>query len=101
MVFRNAFSVKIRLCKSNRTHTFVSRKEINSLFKMLHDLVNKPRVDIHSKTNISYWSSELKCSEEELLYCISKVGSSVSAIESYLHMNKSLLQIWSSRDIAF
>lgn len=67
---------------------------------MLHDLINKPRVDIHSKVNISYWSGELKCSEEELLYCISKVGSSISAIESYLHMNKSLLQVWSSRDIA-
>lgn len=100
MVFRNAFSVKIRLFKWECSYTFVSSKEINSLFKMLHSLVNKPRVDIHNKTNISYWSSELKCSEEELLYCISKVGSSVSAIESYLHMNKSLLQVWSSRDIA-
>lgn len=67
---------------------------------MLHDLINKPRVDIHSKVNITYWSSELKCSEEELLYCISKVGSSISAIESYLHMNKSLLQVWSSRNMA-
>lgn len=67
---------------------------------LLHDLINKPRVDIHSKMNIMHWSSELKCSEEELLYCISKVGSSVTAIESYLHMNKSLLQVWSSRDIA-
>lgn len=100
MVFRNAFSVKIRLFKSKCPHTFVSGKEINSLFEMLHDLINKPRVDIHSKTNISYWSGELKCSEDELLYCISKVGSSVNAIESYLHMNKSLLQVWSSRDIA-
>jgi hypothetical protein len=67
---------------------------------MLQDLINKPRVDIHSKTNISHWSSELNCSEEELLYCISKVGSSISAIESYLHMNKSLLQLWSTRNIA-
>lgn len=67
---------------------------------MIHDQRNKPRVDIHSKTNISYWSDELKCSEEELLYCISKVGSSVIAIESYLHMNKSLLQVWSTRNIA-
>lgn len=67
---------------------------------MYQDLINKPRVDIHSKTNISHWSSELNCSEEELLYCISKVGSSITAIESYLHMNKSLLQLWSTRNIA-
>ncbi|WP_430405785.1 DUF3606 domain-containing protein [Fluviicola sp.] len=67
---------------------------------MLHDLINKPRVDIHSKVNITYWSSELNCSEEELLYCISKVGSSITAIESYLHMNKSLLQVWSTRNMA-
>ncbi len=67
---------------------------------MLQDLISKPRVDIHNKVNITYWSSELKCSEEELLYCISKVGSSITAIESYLHMNKSLLQVWSTHNIA-
>jgi hypothetical protein len=100
VVFRNAFSVKIRLYRSKHPNIFVTGKEINSLFEMPHDLISKPRVDIHSKTNVSYWSSELECSEEELLYCISKVGSSINAIESYLHMNKSLLQIWSSSDIA-
>ncbi|WP_425357331.1 DUF3606 domain-containing protein [Fluviicola taffensis] len=68
---------------------------------MFNELINKPRVDIHNKTNISFWSSELKCSEKELLYCISKVGSSISAIESYLHMNKSLLQVWSTREFKY
>ncbi len=54
----------------------------------------KLKVDIHSKENLSYWSNRLNCSQDELLYCISKVGSSIHSIESYLEMNKNLLDKW-------
>lgn len=66
----------------------------------MNQLTEKQRVDIHSRASIELWISKLNCTEEELLYCISKVGSSIIAIESYLHMNRNLLHIWSRRDIA-
>lgn len=70
------------------------------MFALMNRITEKQRVDVHSKASIDNWCLKLNCSEDELLYCISKVGSSVIAIESYLHMNRSLLQLWSKKDIA-
>jgi hypothetical protein len=67
---------------------------------MIKQFEEKPRVDIHNSSSIEVWSNNLQCSREELLYCISKVGSSIMAIESYLHMNRSLLKAWAKKDIA-
>lgn len=64
----------------------------------MQNLNGKMKVDIHNKENIVFWSAQLNCTEAELLYCISKVGSSINSIESYLQMNKSILQIWATNN---
>ena len=64
-------------------------------------LTSKERVDIHNKANVENWCSTFGCTESELFYCMSKVGSSVSAIESYLTMNRNLIQIWTGSKLVY
>lgn len=53
---------------------------------------NITRVQVQDKTDIQYWCSHFDCSEIELFYCISKVGTSISSIESYMYMNRGTLK---------
>ncbi len=52
------------------------------------------RLNIHNREERNEWCSLLNCSDAELMYCVSKVGTSYSSLESYLKMNKEILKIW-------
>lgn len=54
----------------------------------------RQRINVQDRTSIETWCERLECSESELMYCVSKVGTSIASIECYLYMNRSLLQKW-------
>jgi hypothetical protein len=45
------------------------------------------RVDVHDDKSVAYWCGRLECSQEQLAYCVMKVGSSSNAVSDYLEMN--------------
>ena len=55
------------------------------------------RLNIQDKNSISEFCRKLDCTEKELMYCVSKVGTSLTSIECYMHMNRSLLEQWSGQ----
>jgi hypothetical protein len=56
--------------------------------------VTRVRVNISDSSDILNWSKQLDCSEKELLFCVSKVGTVISTIEKYLQLNREMLTRW-------
>jgi Protein of unknown function (DUF3606) len=54
----------------------------------------RERINIQDPSNLQQWCQRFECSERELMYCVGKVGTSVSSIESYLYMNRMLISKW-------
>jgi hypothetical protein len=63
-------------------------------YQILVKMNERERVRPQDTASIHFWCNQLNCTESELMYCISKVGTSIKSIESYLYMNRTILQKW-------
>jgi hypothetical protein len=56
--------------------------------------MNEQRLNINNTEERSSWCQRLGCSDDELMFGVSKVGTSFQALHSYLQMNKNLIDTW-------
>lgn len=54
----------------------------------------RERINIHDTLSLEQWCHRFNCNKYELLFCVGKVGTSVTSIESYLYMNRLLISKW-------
>ena len=48
------------------------------------------RIDLSKKENLKHWCSELKCTEEDLVYAIFRIGNRVQSVNDFLIVNRKI-----------
>ncbi|HLP13157.1 MAG TPA: DUF3606 domain-containing protein [Flavobacteriales bacterium] len=46
------------------------------------------RVDISTEESIAHWAKHLNCSKTDLVRAVIQVGTSITAVDAYLEMNR-------------
>ncbi len=59
---------------------------------MTKESLNIEHVDTENKKQLFSLSEQAECSLDEYMYCISKVGKSVKAIQLFLDMNRDTIE---------
>jgi hypothetical protein len=55
---------------------------------MTQESQNSIYIDPEKKDQIRLYSKQLDCTVDEFLYCVSKVGKSLKAVQLFLEMNR-------------
>jgi hypothetical protein len=66
---------------------------------MSHESQESIYVDPEKKDQIRFYSKQLDCTVDEFVYCISKVGKSLKAIQLFLEMNRDTIEAIVQREL--